>query len=335
MTVQKVGVLLVKESFVGGNTSQKPIVTTYNLTKDGFVKNNGSAELIIPEEAYQLTNGTVSQRFFIKVQSHRWGNLAGWSLGHFNIIHKSQSAKLLETHHEKAADSNRYPAVNFDNFRFGHRKKYAVKDAPVKRSTSTCYTTVTISAAIDGSLTDVVVCEIPFPVGLSTGEISIYNSGAICVDDTSFNPVPAPAPAPSPPSPSGNYYYFASLEKSSDDNVPNTISTSNGISNAPTAAPVVQSLSNTSQDGNGSSMNVLLGSVIGAGIILIALVVVIARWSGLAGGSPIKKEDISDDVTCITSAPSEKSAVEGGNLAEESPESEEKEKDAVNNPMQN
>eukprot|EP01036_Dinobryon_divergens_P033122 gene33122-42839_t len=346
VTVQKVSILLVKESFVGGKSSQKPIVTTYNLTKDGFVNNNGSAKLIIPEEAYQWTNGTVSQRFFIKVQSHRWSNLAGWSLGHFNVIHMSQSAKLLETHYEKAADSNRYPAVNFDNFRFGHRKKYAVKDEPVKRSTSTCTTTVTISAAIDGSLTDVVVCEIPFPVGLSTGEINIYDSGAICVDDTSFNPVPTTAPVLSPPTGHSNYYYFASLETSSDDNVPNTISTSDGISNAPTAAPVVEYLSNTSQDGNRSSMNVLLGSVIGAGIILIALVVVIARWSGLAGGSPSKKE-VVNHVTCITSSPS----VQGGNLAEESPESgrtaleekeksertalEEKEEEAVNNPMQN
>lgn len=354
VTVQRVGILLVKESFVSGNSSQQPIVTTFNLTKDGFIKNNGSAELTIPEEAYQWANGTVSQRFFMKVQAHKWGNLVGWSLGHFNVIHKSQSsAKLLEAHKDNAAHSDRYPVDNFDNFRFGQRKKnyYAVKNEPVKRSASTsCTTTVTISAGIDGSLTDVIVCEIAFPVGLPTGEITVYTSPATCVDDTSSNPVPAPAPAPNPSPPTSSYssgtYYFAS-EKSNDDNVPNTVSKStsnNGISNVPTAAPAVVSISVASDDGNKPSMNVLLGSIIGAGVILVAFIVAIARWSGLVGGSSSKKEG-TEDVTCATNASSLKSVAaaetQEANLMEESPDSDltvlecSNDKEAVNNPMQN
>jgi len=283
--IRDVILLLVRESF--SVSSKSPVVTVFNVTASDHVLNNGSATVTIPETVLEKNLSTSLQRFFIKVKSRKWANLVGWSKGHFSVVPKSHSAPIVSKHLVVAEIPHENEGKVLDNFRLGRRRQYAVRSPVVKRATSSCTASVTITAKIDGTLTDVVVCDIPFSVGLSTGELSIYNSGPICVDSTAVNPIPAPAPAPAP-TPAGNpvssggaYYYFFAVESTEDDNTANTVSVPVVSSPAPTETPIsiiTTTSGSASSLQNGGLEDFQVALVVLAALLLIVFAAVTYWW---------------------------------------------------------
>jgi len=152
------------------------------------------------------------------------------------------------------------------------------------QSCSSCQETLTFSANVDGTLTAVIFCDIPFSVGLSTGAINVLNPVCDCVSGSSSGPVPAPAPpvpAPSPPSPGtddrssddGYVYGFAVI--ANDDNVPNTVTAAAGP--VPTTAPTITTAATGSRENSHSLSSLspgVIGGVVAATVAFVALAAV-------------------------------------------------------------